>query len=151
MTLAEKGEYKCKACSATIAQYRRFETAEQAPAQNQEPKPATAEVKEAPAAQIHSTDDYLTIESLVGMSAYDGEAMLMGRIQEIGLRRSAGDARITLKVGDKEIPWNSISKIGDIVLVRQQDQKTSAGGKCPSCGFQNESDSAFCGECGTNL
>jgi sporulation protein YlmC with PRC-barrel domain len=151
VTLAEKGEYKCKACSATIAQYRRFETAEQAPAQNQVPKPATAEVKEAPAAQIHSTDDYLTIESLVGMSAYDGEAMLMGRIQEIGLRRSAGDARITLKVGDKEIPWNSISKIGDIVLVRQQDQKTSAGGKCPSCGFQNESDSVFCGECGTNL
>jgi sporulation protein YlmC with PRC-barrel domain/DNA-directed RNA polymerase subunit RPC12/RpoP len=151
VTLAEKGEYKCKTCNATIAQYRRFETVEQAPAQTQEPKRIPAEVREIPAAPVKSTGDYLTIESVIGMSAYDSEAMLMGKIQEIGLRRSGGDARITLKVGDKEIPWDRVSKIGDIVLVQQQNQKVSAGGKCPSCGFQNESDSVFCGDCGSKL
>ena len=151
VTLAEKGEYKCKTCNATIAQYRRFETAEQTAAQTQEPKPISTGMQEIPAAPVQNAGDYLTIESVVGMSAYDGEAMLMGKIQEIGLRRSGGDARITLKVGNREIPWDSVSKIGDIVLVRQQNQKISANGKCPSCGFQNESGSDFCGECGSKL
>src|SRR5919198_2630257 len=49
VTLAEKGEYKCKTCNATIAQYRRFETAEQTAAQTQEPKPIPTGMQEIPA------------------------------------------------------------------------------------------------------
>ena len=150
VTLAEKGEYKCKTCSSTIAQYRRFDTASEQQAPAQEAKAAEPVLMPPPTPQSSSAG-YLSIESLVGMSAYDGEAMLMGKIQEIGLRRSAGDARITIKIGDREIAWDSISKIGDIVLVRQRGQKASSGGKCPSCGFQNEADSAFCGECGSKF
>ena len=152
VTLAEKGEYKCKTCNATIAQYRRFDT----PAEQQEaqaPQPATKPMaKEEPAAAPSQSSDYISIQSLVGMSAYDSEAMLIGRIEEIGLKRSGGEASVALKVGGREIPWDSISKIGDIILVSAAgQQKASSGGKCSSCGFQNEAGSAFCAECGSKL
>ena len=152
VTLAEKGEYKCKTCNATIAQYRRFDT----PAEQQEaqaPQPATKPpVQEEPAMPQSQSSDYISIQSLVGMSAYDSEAMLIGRIEEIGLKRSGGEASVALKVGGREIPWDSISKIGDIILVSAAgQQKASSGGKCSSCGFQNEAGSAFCAECGSKL
>jgi sporulation protein YlmC with PRC-barrel domain len=82
------------------------------------------------------------IQSLVGMPAYDSEALLIGKVQEIGLRRStrrSGETQISVKItrggsnneksnnqaGSKndlsetpvEILWNEISKIGDIVLL----------------------------------
>jgi sporulation protein YlmC with PRC-barrel domain len=153
VTLAEKGEYKCKTCSATIAQYRRFDTPpeQQSPAQPQAPAPAQIQPEPAAVPSTQSSD-YISIQSLVGMSAYDSEAMLIGRIEEIGLKRSGGDARVALKVGGKEIQWDSVSKIGDIILVGAAgQQKATSGGKCPSCGFQNEADSTFCGECGTKI
>ena len=148
VTLAEKGEYKCKTCSATIAQYRRFDTpAEQQSAQRPQEARAAAQPS---VAQPVASSDYISIQSLVGMSAYDSEAMLIGRIEEIGLKRTGGNASVALKVGGREISWNSVSKIGDIILVASQ-QKASSGGKCPACAFQNEADSVFCGECGTRL
>ena len=153
VTLAEKGEYKCKTCNATIAQYRRFDTPAEQQSSTPTPASATAQIQSEPA-PVTSTpsSDYISIQSLVGMSAYDSEAMLIGRIEEIGLKRSGGDARVALKVGGKEIPWDSVSKIGDIILVGAPgQQKASSGGKCPSCGFQNEADSTFCGECGTKI
>ena len=153
VTLAEKGEYKCKTCNATIAQYRRFDTPAEHQSSAPTPASAPAQIQSEPA-PVTSTpsSDYISIQSLVGMSAYDSEAMLIGRIEEIGLKRSGGDARVALKVGGKEIPWDSVSKIGDIILVGAPgQQKASSGGKCPSCGFQNEADSTFCGECGTKI
>lgn len=155
VTLAEKGEYKCKTCSATIAQYRRFDAApeqqSQVPAQ-QTAAASTPAAAQPTVAQPTASSDYISIQSLVGMSAYDSEAMLIGTIEEIGLKRIGGNASVTLKVGGREISWHSVSKIGDIILVGAAgQQKTSYGGKCPSCGFQNEADSAFCGECGTKF
>ncbi|HJS82320.1 MAG TPA: hypothetical protein VJ742_05735, partial [Nitrososphaera sp.] len=68
------------------------------------------------------------------------------------LRRSGGNAQITLKVGGREISWDNISKIGDIILVGASGQaKTSSSGKCPSCAYQNEAGSVFCAECGTKF
>ena len=151
VTLVEKGEYKCKTCSATIAQYRRFETPpEQQPAPQVQEKKASAPAQVEPTvAQSIPSSEYVAIQSVVGMSAYDSEAMQIGRIEEVGLRRAGGNARITLKVGGKEISWDSVSKIGDIILVGTAAQtKSSAGGKCPSCGYQNETESTFCSECG---
>ena len=75
-------------------------------------------------------------------SAYDSEAILIGKVQEIGLRRpttSSGNTQISIKIirddsnkndnsdnldsnnvtnaSTIEILWNEISKIGDIVLL----------------------------------
>lgn len=100
-------------------------------------------------------ENYFPIQSLVGMSAYDSEAMLIGRIKEVGLRRTGRTAQITIKIGEKEVPWDGISKIGDIVLLKTAQTQTTtastAGGMCPACGFENESDSVFCADCGSRL
>lgn len=153
VTLVEKGEYKCKTCNSTIAQYRKFDTpsADQGmPLAQQKPAAISAGAGEAYVAGGDS--DYLGIQSLVGMSAYDSNAMLIGKIEEIGLRRSAGTARITIKIGGREVHWDGISKIGDIVLLRTPAQDTSsAAGKCQSCGYQNDAQATFCAECGTRL
>ena len=176
VTLIEKGEYKCKTCSATIAHYRKFDasaqTIQQQEANNisavQAPESRIEEEEEsqtspsdltvvpaAPATTITS-GSFFPIQSLVGMSAYDSEAMLIGKVEQIGLRKisARGNAHIVIKVGEKEVPWEDISKIGDILLLKTTETKPAAptaGGKCSACGYQNESDAAFCAECGTKL
>jgi sporulation protein YlmC with PRC-barrel domain len=111
---------------------------------------------------VASDDGFFPMQSLVGMSAYDSEAMLIGKVEQIGLRKvggGRGNARITIKVGEKEVSWDGISKIGDIILLKTTTEakppaaaaEVGGGGKCPACGYQNESDAAFCAECGTKL
>ena len=150
VTLIEKGEYKCKTCSSTIAQYRKFD----APAQPQVQAPKIETAVTPDVAVIPVTpqgEGFVALQSLVGMSAYDSEAMLIGKVEEIGLQREAGTANITLKIGGRQVSWDGISKIGDIVLLKTVSAQTASGGRCHACGYQNEAGSAFCAECGTNL
>jgi sporulation protein YlmC with PRC-barrel domain/DNA-directed RNA polymerase subunit RPC12/RpoP len=151
VTLIEKGEYKCRTCSATIAQYRKFDApAQQQQVQAMRAEPATPDLVVAPTASMAS-DSFIPIQSLVGMSAYDSEAMLIGKVEQIGLSKDAGSAKITIKIGDRQVPWDGISKIGDIVLLKTADAKVTSGGRCHACGYQNEAGSAFCAECGSKL
>ena len=186
VTLIEKGEYKCKTCNSIIAQYRKFDAPAQTTQQQeaniplpppvQLPSSRMGEQEESPespspsdlviapktAASTGTTtitsDSFFPMESLIGMSAYDGEAMLMGKVDQIGLRKvgRAGNAHIVIKIGEREIPWEGISKIGDIILLKTAETPATplaaaTGGKCSSCGYQNEPDAAFCAECGTKL
>lgn len=175
VTLIEKGEYKCKTCSATIAQYRKFDASAQTIQQQEatnistvlapesrieeeasQTSPSDLTVVPAATATTITSGNFFPIQSLVGMSAYDSEAMLIGKVEQIGLRKvsAAGNAHIVIKVGEKEVPWEGISKIGDILLLKTTETKSAApaaGGKCSACGYQNESDAAFCAECGTKL
>ena len=154
VTLVEKGEYKCKACNSTVANYRKFETSQQATAVQEEQ--AMVQEPDQPLMQTldatqFASDGFTSIQSLVGMSAYDSEAMLLGKVDEVGLRKSsAGGMQVALKIAGKEVPWSGISKIGDIVLLGGSAQ-TAISGKCPSCGYQNELGSAFCEQCGSKL
>jgi len=191
VTLLEKGEYKCKTCNATIAQYRKFDAPDQtqqqqqappspttvqtsreeeesSPSSSSPPPPPSPDLAVAPTTTTTATttvasgdDSFFPMQSLVGMSAYDSEAMLIGKVEQIGLRKvgGGGNARITIKVGEKEVSWDGISKIGDIILLKTTEANPPAaaaatvggGGKCSACGYQNESDAAFCAECGTKL
>ncbi|MDQ5863921.1 MAG: zinc-ribbon domain-containing protein [Thermoproteota archaeon] len=179
VTLVEKGEYKCRTCSATIAHYRKFDASAQTTQQQEttnnigpvqapesrieeearQVSPSPSNITVAPTTTSTTTtitgDSFFPIQSLVGMSAYDSEAMLIGRVEQIGLRKVSvgGNAHIMIKVGEKEVRWEDISKIGDILLLKTTETKpaAAAGGKCSSCGYQNESDAAFCAECGTKL
>lgn len=164
VTLVEKGEYKCKTCNSTIAQYRKFD----APAQEQ-PQPAmvsdeprsepttqttttTPDIAVAPTTAPHGHGGFVSLQSIIGMAAYDSEALLIGKVEEVGLQREAGTAKIVLRIGGKEIPWDGVSKIGDIVLLKSEGPShTSSGGRCHACGYQNEAGSAFCAECGSRL
>ncbi len=177
--LIEKGEYKCKTCNATIAQYRKFDAPAQTPQQQKQQEPTNTPTSvQAPASRVEEEespspslppdpliaptatttiagDSFFPMQSLVGMSAYDSEAMLIGKVEQIGLRKvgGGGNAHITIQIGGKEVPWDGISKIGDIILLKAAETKlaAAAGGKCSACGYQNESDAAFCAECGTKL
>jgi sporulation protein YlmC with PRC-barrel domain len=176
--LIEKGEYKCKTCNATIAQYRKFDTAGQEQQEQQEHTHNTVQMQSstvqeetlppssshdvtAPPTTAAASNGFFPVQSLVGMYAYDSEAMLIGKVEQIGLRKiSVGNAHITIKIGEKEVPWDGISKIGDIILLKTTPTSTEAnpavavgraGGKCSACGYQNESEAVFCAECGTKL
>jgi sporulation protein YlmC with PRC-barrel domain/DNA-directed RNA polymerase subunit RPC12/RpoP len=121
---------------------------------------------------------FTSIQSLVGMPAYNSEAMLIGRVIEIGLRRLQGkNMQITIKIANEdnegnnnssnnqpiEVSWDNISKIGDIILIGRTELipksnsdtvatvTNSSGNKCSSCGYQNQDDAIFCEECGNKL
>jgi sporulation protein YlmC with PRC-barrel domain len=121
---------------------------------------------------------FTSIQSLVGMPAYNSEAMLIGRVVEIGLRRLQGkNMQITIKIANRdnednnnssnnqpiEVSWDNISKIGDIILIGRTELipksnsdtvatvTNSSGNKCSSCGYQNQDDAIFCEECGNKL
>ena len=198
VTLIEKGEYKCRTCNNTLAQYRKFDSPTTNPTKVEQQPSASVQVRspevnnksETPsvtlsqdsisratsAAKTTLTTEagFVPIQSLIGMLAYDSEALLVGRVQEIGLRKSSeGNAQISIKIvnddnniGGGSVPqanevfWNNISKIGDIVLIDSRTKvgatnpafpKTKGSGKCLSCGYQNEKDAIFCEECGTKL
>lgn len=191
VTLIEKGEYKCKACKNTIAQYRKFDSSpvvaetlasrdQLVVSQNTSPGtthpevvPEKGEKTDAPPRAGSATSSmtntsisqqrgFIPIQSLVGMMAYDRDAMLFGRVREIGLRKSAeGNMLVSVKIAKEgsdsekaeEVLWNNISKIGDIVLL---DQKATGIGvhehsTCQSCGYSNEQNAVFCEECGAKL
>ena len=116
---------------------------------------------------------YFPIQSIIGMPVYDHEAMLVGNVQEIGLRKSLeGTIQITLKIDNRdktsetnngnesydEITWSDISKIGDIVLINWEQKKISPSDTslrdkkiCIACQYHNESDAIYCEQCGKKL
>ena len=181
VTLYEKGEYKCKTCKSIIAQYRKFDAPEESQSQQeQESKssqselPSTTDVSEtkdtgeslksntsqsSPPPTPTTQSAFISIQSLIGMPAYDWDAMLIGNVQEIGLKRtSRGKVEINLKIPKKannqnvEVAWKSISKIGDIILLENSESSESIQlGKCSYCNYQNESDALFCSECGKKI
>src|ERR671918_2945900 len=192
VVLDEKGEYKCKKCKNTIAQYRKFRSPKNERAvQDNSSSVNHQEVGQ----QIYSTKpeetsrffdhsavgsldevhnallngEFLPIHSLIEMPAYDSEAMLIGNIKEIGLRRlKNGRVDVSIIVNNQlrdkeakasEILWSKISKIGDIVLINENRSKvelnlrdgTTTLAKCKACGYTNEESSKYCEECGSKL
>ena len=174
VTLYEKGEYKCNTCKSIIAQYRKFDAPEELP-QGEEPKSSqlsnTTQISDIKntdknskttinsPSSLNTQNDFISIQSLVGMPAYDWDAMLIGNVQEIGLKRtSKGKMEINLKIPKKsnnqnvEVAWKNISKIGDIILLENSEtSEPSQLGKCSYCSYQNESDAVFCSECGKKI
>lgn len=191
VVLEEKGEYKCKKCKNTIAQYRKFRTQDKKSVQNNLSSVSHQEVGEQvspakpdetpnafessalrPVNDVHNalvSGEFLPIHSLIEMPAYDSEAMLLGNIKEIGLRRlKNGRVDVSIIVNNQlrnkeikssEILWSKISKIGDIVLINENQTSEESDphdgstplGKCKSCGYTNDEGSKYCEECGSKL
>ena len=55
-------------------------------------------------------------------------------------------------VHEGSIPWNSIKKIGEVVLLLGNPEESVLNlENASSCGFGNKEGSKFCEECGTKL
>lgn len=95
---------------------------------------------------------YMHIEKIIGMLAYDNNAHLIGNVQEIGLRKLLdGKVEFSFKIKDsnneiREIEWNKISKIGDIIILvadqsSQADENKSRGFEDGISNVSGDSDS----------
>jgi sporulation protein YlmC with PRC-barrel domain len=193
--LIEKGEYKCKSCDYTIAQYRKFNDVKEnnnihTPDDNDsegktdikkeslkksEPDNQGIKIKQANNdSKIRDFElDYYPIEKIIGMSTYDNNGQLVGKISEIGLRKiSKGKVQFSFKITNPEkeiteVTWDSIDKIGDIVILHEKSfdnnpqssiDNNDTNGMinqnckiCINCNYKNDIESTFCEECGKKL
>lgn len=141
--LSEQGEYICKQCGAVIAQYKTF-------AGQGESGTGTP-----PSQAAYEQEGFVALRKLTGINVYDSNAILIGTVKDIGLRDNKSKIVViisTTEQTEKEIPWDMIMKIGDIVLIRAKEAlDTEEKGKCKKCGFDNKEDSKFCEQCGNKL
>ena len=147
-TLSEQGEYLCKQCGSLIAQYKKFA----------DPNEPQSTIETESASSQYTRDGFVAIRRLVGISVYDSNAFLLGTVKDIGLRDNYSKIVIVISTTgqtESEVPWEQISKIGDIVLLKAQEPPKPvtaiASGKCNICGFANRQDSRFCEQCGNKL
>ena len=143
-TLSEQGAYICNQCESIIAQYKTFAEQDEK-SHDYVPYQATYE-----------QEGFVAIRKLLGMDVYDNKAVLVGTIKDIGLidKKSKSVVLIsTTENTEKEISWDVITSIGDVVLINTKEQmlNASSNDECKKCGFYNSNDSKFCEQCGTSL
>ncbi|MCV0399616.1 MAG: zinc-ribbon domain-containing protein [Nitrosarchaeum sp.] len=171
LILAEKGQYICSACNSTIAEYRQFkkqneageignakplETAQTVKPQTTQQIPQPASPQTTTPSQPAPTQVTQTgsISSIEGLAVYDENAKKIGTAKQVGIDSNQSVVLLIIKNDGTEgsIPWNSIRKVGEIILLGSPNVPTQdQPGKCPSCGFSNKDGSKFCEECGTKI
>ncbi|GKS67040.1 hypothetical protein YTPLAS73_05870 [Nitrosarchaeum sp.] len=170
LILAEKGQYICNSCSAVIAEYREFkkqnETVEVGSAKPLEPSSQTVTPKAPEPAQPQIKSETTTqpstqpgpassISSIEGLQVYDENAKKIGNAKQVGIDSNQSIVLLIIKNDGTEgsIPWNSIRKVGDVILLGNPTVSPQAPqlGKCSKCGFSNKEGSKFCEECGSKL
>ena len=162
LVLAEKGQYICNSCNASIAEYREFKkqdetgevgiakplesTAESIPQQVEEP------VAQSPQETVTQLGPATSVSTIEGRIIYDENANKIGIAKQVGIDSTQSMVLVITKNDGTEgsIPWNSIKKIGEVVLLGNPEENIQPG-KCVSCGFGNKEGSKFCEECGTKL
>ncbi|GBL40982.1 hypothetical protein EMGBD3_03500 [Nitrosarchaeum sp.] len=170
LILAEKGQYICNSCSATIAEYREFkkqnETVEVGSAKPLETtsqtitpqisEPVQTQIKPEISTQSATQPGSATaISSIEGLAVYDENAKKIGKAKHVGIDSNQSVVLLIIKNDGTEgsIPWNNIRKVGDVILLGSPvvAPQPIQPGKCVSCGFSNKEGSKFCEECGSKL
>jgi len=177
LTLAERGQYLCTICGSTIAEYREFQKTDQlSDIGNAKPLEIKSEIIEESmndAERVYD-DQYRTFDdigetdtqpepiastfsAISGMSVFDENAKQIGIAKQVGVD---SNNQVILVVSDNEgndisINWQKIKKVGEIILLGDSsttsDASTQQGLRCPSCNFDNKSNSKFCQSCGTKI
>lgn len=162
LILAEKGQYICNSCSAVIAEYREFrkqnETVEVGSAkpletsqttQISQPEPVQVKPEITPAIQPGPAT---AVSSIEGLEIYDENAKKIGKAKQVGIDSNQSVVLLVIKNDGTEgsIPWNSIRKVGEVILLGSPAVAAQPG-KCANCGFSNKEGSKFCEECGSKL
>ncbi|MCV0401026.1 MAG: hypothetical protein K5777_03465 [Nitrosopumilus sp.] len=171
LILAERGQYICNSCNASIAEYRDFKKEDEA-GEVGSAKPLEPQVQSAPQQEVTTQQvpqpvvpqptttqatttqpgPATSVTSIEGKSVFDENANMIGTAKQVGIDSTQSMVLVITKEDGTEgsIPWNSIKKIGQVVLLGSPEVKVQAG-KCSSCGFTNKEGSKFCEECGTKI
>ena len=170
LILAEKGQYICNSCNATIAEYREFkkqnETVEVGSAKPLETtsqtiipqisEPVQTQIKPEINTQSATQPGPATaISSIEGLAVYDENAKKIGKAKHVGIDSNQSVVLLIIKNDGTEgsIPWNNIRKVGEVILLGSPvvASQPIQPGKCTNCGFSNKEGSKFCEECGSKL
>ena len=92
-----------------------------------------------------------SVTSIDGRAIFDENANKVGTAKQVGIDSTQSMVLVITKEDGTEgsIPWSSIKKIGQIILLGKLE--ASQSGKCPNCGFGNKEGSKFCEDCGTKI
>ena len=160
LVLAERGQYICKVCNASIAEYREFkkpnEEVEIGSAKPLDPNASTAptvEVATAPTVEVTQPGSAASVSSIEGRAVIDENANKIGIAKQVGIDANTQSMVLVITKNDGtegSIPWTAIKKVGEVVLLGKPEE-TAQPGKCSECGFINKEGSKFCEECGTKF
>jgi len=169
LVLAERGQYICNSCNASIAEYREFKkpneegevgsakpldaNATTAPTVEVTTAP-TVEVTTAPTVEVTQPGSATSVSSIEGRTVIDENANKVGIAKQVGIDANTQSMVLVITKNDGtegSIPWASIKKVGEVVLLGKPEETTTQPGKCSECGFINKDGSKFCEECGTKI
>ena len=176
LVLAERAQYICNSCDASIAEYREFkkpnEEGEVGSAKPLEPNAttnspliqenptfveATTPAVEAttPAVEATTPSSSASVSSIEGRNVIDENANKVGTAKQVGIDANTQSMVLVITKNDGtegSIPWTSIKKVGEVVLLgKPEETAASQPGKCSECGFINKEGSKFCEECGSKM
>ena len=178
LVLAERGQYICNSCNASIAEYREFKkpneegevgsakpldanattapTVEVTTAPTVEVTTApTVEVTTAPTVEVTQPGSAASVSSIEGRTVIDENANKVGIAKQVGIDANTQSMVLVITKNDGtegSIPWTSIKKVGEVVLLgKPEETAATQPGKCSECEFINKDGSKFCEECGTKI
>jgi len=165
LILAERGQYICNSCNASIAEYRDFKKQDEAgevgvakplepQVQNTQPETPqqVAEPVISPKPTATQPSSATSVTSIEGKHVFDENANKLGTAKQVGIDSTQAMVLVIAKEDGTEgsIPWNSIKKIGEVVLLGNPEIVIQSG-KCSNCGFANKEGSKFCEDCGNKI
>ena len=162
LVLAERGQYICKSCNASIAEYREFKKPnEEGEVGSAKPLDAnittapTVEATTAPTVEATQPGSAASVSSIEGRMVIDENANKVGTAKQVGIDANTQSMVLVITKNDGtegSIPWTAIKKVGEVVLLGKPEETAAAQpGKCSECGFINKDGSKFCEECGTKI
>ena len=160
LVLAERGQYICNSCNASIAEYREFkkpnEEGEVGSAKPLDPNATTPTVEATtPTVEATQPSSSASVSSIEGRNVIDENANKVGTAKQVGIDANTQSMVLVITKNDGtegSIPWTSIKKVGEVVLLGKPEEAAAAQpGKCSECGFVNKDGSKFCEECGTKI
>jgi len=167
LVLAERGQYICNSCNASIAEYREFkkpnEEGEVGSAKPLDPNATTPTVETTtptvetttPTVETTQPSSSASVSSIEGRNVIDENANKIGTAKQVGIDANTQSMVLVITKNDgteASIPWTSIKKVGEVVLLGKPEEAAAAQpGKCSECGFVNKDGSKFCEECGTKI
>ena len=169
LVIAERGQYICNSCNASIAEYREFkkpnEEGEVGSAKPLDPNATTDSplIQEdptfveatTPAAEATTPSSSASVSSIEGRNVIDENANKVGTAKQVGIDANTQSMVLVITKNDGtegSIPWTSIKKVGEVVLLgKPEETAASQPGKCSECGFINKEGSKFCEECGSKM